>query len=89
MVLSWTRRARGAWLWRDSVDAPLGEAAEQYEIAFGTPDSVYARWELSEPAIEIDAAQLASLLSEVPTGAFRVRQIGDHGISLPLTILVP
>jgi len=32
LTISWIRRARYGGEWRDSVDVPLGEATEQYEI---------------------------------------------------------
>src|SRR3546814_15502306 len=35
LELRWTRRARGAWLWSDGVDAPLHEQSERYQVGFG------------------------------------------------------
>ena len=34
LTLSWTRRARGAWVWLDLVDTPLQEQSEAYSLYF-------------------------------------------------------
>jgi hypothetical protein len=38
LLLSWVRRGRLSGEWRDSVDVPLSEEIEQYDIEFCTPD---------------------------------------------------
>jgi hypothetical protein len=78
--LSWTRRSRQGFAWIDGVDAPLGEAREQYRVTItsGT-DSV----ELSanEPSLLVPAA----ILSTLGTGSatIEVWQIGDFAASRP------
>ena len=82
-IWRWTRRARGAWAWRDEVDVPLGEQVERYEIGFGHPDAVITRWQSTAPSFALASATLASLTAAHPEGGLFVRQIGDHALSLP------
>lgn len=84
--LSWTRRARGAWQWQDSADVPLNEQAEAYTVSFGSETTLVGFWEVSAPELLLDAASFAALLAASPTGAFRVAQRGDRGISAALAI---
>lgn len=88
ITLKWTRRARGAWLWRDGVDTALNEETERWEIALGDPDTPVLRWQTTTSALSITADQIAGL----PTGAphyFAVRQIGRNAASTALRIDFP
>lgn len=88
MSLEWVRRARGAWLWLDGVDAPLNEEAERWEITVGDPDSAVLRWQTTTQALVVTAAQIAGL----PTGTpqyFAIRQIGRNAASNALRIDFP
>lgn len=91
--LEWVRRARGAWNWPDDVDAPLNEAEEQWEIAFGPTDSPTHIWRTTGNSLEItpDLAQsLAQSAALHPdTSRFVVRQVGHQSKSLPLIIALP
>ncbi|MFM5947926.1 MAG: phage tail protein [Novosphingobium sp.] len=87
--LSWTRRARGGWLWLDGVETPLAEQAEAYEITYGLAVDVSARWETFEPRLDLDSAALAALLAAVPQGRFAVRQRGDRALSEALNVAPP
>ena len=87
--LAWTRRARGAWLWLDGVDVPLGESREAWDVTFGLGDSPVARWEPAEAALDLSAAQLAELAVAAPGGRFLVRQRGDAALSQPLVVPLP
>lgn len=78
LTLRWTRRARGAWLWPDGVDAPLHEQAESYLVTFGDPAVPTASWDVSEPRLHLTATDLAGLTAG---GAFHVRQRGTHALS--------
>lgn len=69
LALGWTRRARGAWSWRDGVDAPLVEQAERYVVALGDIAAPLALWELAEPQLTLSAGALAAL----PAGTLTVR----------------
>lgn len=86
LVLAWTRRARGAWLWRDGVDTPLHEETEAYEVSYGPASTPIARWETTLPQLAVTAAALAELASALPGGTFQVRQIGSYALSDPLLL---
>lgn len=88
LVLTWTRRARGAWLWRDGVDAPLHEQAEAYEVSYGPPATPAARWHTTVPGLTVPAATLAELAVTLPGGTFQVRQIGSYALSDPLLLTI-
>ena len=86
LMLRWTRRARGAWLWPDGVDAPLHEQSEAYEVIYGPVSAPLARWEVDAPALILSTATYAAL----PTGeSFRVRQRGSYAVSDFLVIPHP
>ena len=78
LLLEWTRRARGAWFWRDGVEVPLVEETERYEVGAGVPDSPFARWAVTAPVIALSAAELSPLAPGTPLW---VRQIGSHATS--------
>jgi len=82
--LTWVRRARGGWLWRDGVDVPLVEEAEKYLVTYGPPEAPVASWQLSTPALELTAQLVSELQAALPGGSFHVRQLGTHALSLPL-----
>ncbi len=84
LALGWTRRARGAWLWRDGVDAPLVEQTEAYVITFGPMDAPLAVWSVAEPHLVVSGSLAADLAAQLPGGTFAVRQQGTHALSHPL-----
>lgn len=88
IVLNWTRRARGAWLWPDEVETPIHEQSEAYEVSYGPADMPLARWIVAAPTLELPAATLADLTTALPDGAFQVRQIGSYARSEPLLLAV-
>lgn len=79
----WVRRARGAWRWRDGVDAPLAEEREAYRVGFGPVDAPHAAWEVTEPRFTIPATEWAALTGAHPAAQLWVRQIGTGAVSLP------
>ena len=85
-TLRWVRRARGAWLWRDGVDAPLVEQVEAYSVEFGDASATVARWEVGEAQLAIAAAVYLGLIAAIPAGRFWIRQSGTFDVSLPLEI---
>lgn len=89
LTLRWTRRARGNWTWPDLVEAPLREQSEAYSVTYGTASQVVASWELLQPALSLTSAERSNLIAALPHGTFTIRQRGDRGISLPLTISLP
>lgn len=86
IVLSWSRRARGAWLWRDDVDVPLHEESEIYEVSYGPPEAPVARWRTEVPRLSLAAASLADLSAAFPGGTLQVRQIGSYAPSQPVLL---
>lgn len=86
LALAWTRRARGAWSWSDSVEVPLHEETEAYEVSYGPASSPIVRWTTSAPLLAVPAATLAELAAALPGGTFQVRQIGSYALSDPLLL---
>lgn len=88
-VLTWTRRARGAWLWLDERDTPLGETAEAYELTFAEPGQVIRRWETNAPQLLLTASELTELARLGPQARFLIRHRGDRARSDALTVALP
>ncbi|MGB3738520.1 MAG: phage tail protein [Pontixanthobacter sp.] len=82
VAFTWVRRARGAWLWLDRVDAPLNEEVESYAVGIGDADQGRTLFETNEPRIDLPADALNA-------GPVWVRQIGRFGTSPPLVIALP
>ncbi len=79
--LSWTRRSRGAWEWRDEVETPLNEQSEAYRIGIGPVPVPAMVWESAAPYLVIEAGLLALLAAENPGAEIWVRQIGSYALS--------
>lgn len=79
--LSWTRRSRLGWAWRDGGDAPLGEEAEHYALRL----SDQAGWafatetEMPTATVPVDGALAWPVQVEI-------RQQGALGLSRPLSV---
>jgi len=88
LELQWTRRSREGFAWVDEIDAPLGEAQEQYRIAIAGSMSS-PEWLTDRPTLTVPADRLAEIGSGPAVVA--VRQIGDFATSRPaqLTINLP
>jgi hypothetical protein len=84
LELRWTRRARGAWLWADGVDAPLHEQSERYQVTCGPIDAPVAVWSPAEPVLTLPPATLADLAAALAGGELHVRQQGSYALSEPL-----
>jgi hypothetical protein len=54
LQLSWVRRARGGWSWRDGIDVPLVEEAERYIVYLRTGGSGSAHLDGGQPDAEHD-----------------------------------
>lgn len=83
LLLEWTRRARGAWAWRDEVEVPLVEETEGYEVGAGPVDTPLSVWPAAAPTLSLSAGDLAPLASGT---TLWVRQIGSHAASPPLAL---
>lgn len=88
IALAWVRRARGAWLWLDGVDAPLNEESERWEITVGDAATPVLRWQATSAAFVMTAAQISALPAGAPS-YFNVRQIGRNAASMALRIDFP
>ena len=84
--LTWSRRARGQWDWPDTVDIPLVEESEQYEVGVADIDAPVSRWLTDNPCLIIEDSELASLQFAHPGEPIWVRQIGTFGPS-PATLI--
>ena len=89
LSLSWTRRARGAWEWKDGVEVPLQEETEAYQVGYGPTGNPLGLWSVSSNGLTVPAATVAGLHSALAGGAFWVKQIGTQAMSdaLHLTTL--
>jgi len=87
IVLSWTRRSRGAWRWSEGTEIPLVEASELYEVGLGPTDAPIALWQTSVPTLSISEAERDAFLAAAPDGVVWVRQIGSFARSAPLGLI--
>jgi len=78
--LSWVRRSRSGWRWRDGSDAPLGEEAEAYRVTILSASSVSRTQTVTEPWIEATPGERAA-----GPITLTVQQIGSNGLSAPAT----
>lgn len=84
--LRWTRRARGAWIWRDEVDAPLVEGSEAYLVGLGPVEAPSVTWLTQEPALFFATATYNGLAAAHPGHPLWVRQSGTYAMSDPLLL---
>ncbi|GAA0269883.1 hypothetical protein GCM10009127_07360 [Alteraurantiacibacter aestuarii] len=87
IALSWTRRARGAWEWRDGVEVPINEQAEKYLVGIGDTASPAVRWEVTEPCLNLSVPDFEALQSSHAGQVLWVRQVGNHASSAALHLL--
>jgi hypothetical protein len=85
LALSWTRRARGAWEWRDGVDVPLVEEAERYIVTFEAAGMTLRSWTVGANMLTIAPQEMAELRTLGP-GLVLARQQGTFAMSLPLRL---
>ena len=78
-TISWTRRSRIGGAWADSVDVPIGEADERYEIDVATAGGVIVRTILvTTPAASYTTVQRATDgFSEGDAVEFRIYQMSN------------
>jgi hypothetical protein len=85
LELSWTRRSRQGFAWLDGVDAPIGEAREQYSVVIiGSIGSIELA--ADAPELIIPAPTVAGL--GVGSASIEVRQIGDLAASRAAKITI-
>jgi hypothetical protein len=79
--LSWTRRSRLGWDWRDGVDAPLGEERERYRVTVTSGGG--------ERVVESEVPWIALAEAEWAGGGMAsVQQIGSQGLSPAATLIM-
>ncbi|MBH5321546.1 phage tail protein [Aurantiacibacter sediminis] len=86
MSLIWTRRARGSWVWSGTVEVPLVEQSESYEIGLGDPETPRKVWAMAAPEFTLDPPTVSDLQANHPGQPLWVRQIGTFSRSLPLLL---
>ncbi|KLI64851.1 phage tail protein [Aurantiacibacter marinus] len=88
LLLSWTRRSRGAWTWAGTVEVPLNEQTEAYEVGLGDADAPALSWQTSSPSLAFDPATMSRLQSAHSGAVIWVRQIGTFARSHPLFLTI-
>lgn len=88
-MISWIRRSREGWAWRDGVDAPIGEESESYRIDV-TPQGGTARsFTQALPRFVYAAADRATdQLSGATFTTVSISQVGQHNVSVPLSLTI-
>jgi len=66
-TISWVRRGRLDWEWRDYVDTPLGEASESYEIDIMSGSTVKRTLTATSQSVTYTAAQQTTDFGSVQT----------------------
>lgn len=80
LTINWIRRSRQGFAWIDGVDAPLGEAREQYRVVIASAGgSIEITTE--QPSLTVAHGDLAPVATGPAT--VEVTQIGDFGPSHP------
>ncbi len=87
-IVTWTRRSRAGFGWRDAVDVPLGEEREAYRVTHAGAASIAA--DLTEPSYLYSAgARAADGAAGFAAVTIAIAQIGTGGASVPALIAVP
>ncbi len=81
LVCTWVRRARGQWLWAESLELPLVEQEESYLIGYGYEDAPIASWRSPTPSFELSPATQLLLAAQAGGLALWVKQIGTFSNS--------
>lgn len=83
VTISWVRRSRLDAGWRDQVDQPCGESREAWHIAVTPSVAGIGPWDRPSPTLNITGGIMAAL----PSGCtVEIRQVGDFGLSPPLSL---
>ena len=88
-VISWIRRSRDGWFWRDSVDVPLAEQVERYLVTkrvvgrADRSDTVDGTaWTYSDAELSADRGAGAT------QAIIEIRQVGTFGLSPAASITI-
>lgn len=88
ILIAWLRRSRVGAEWRDGVDIPLGEEAEQYHVDILDGGAVIRTLDLSEASLTYSAAQQIEDFGSVQASvAVRIYQVSSYvGRGWPLEV---
>jgi hypothetical protein len=89
IVLSWVRRSRGLYAWPDSVEIPLNEQSESYEVLVEDSEFRAMRWIVGSTTLTVGADIAVNLASDSTRSIFRVAQLGNSAASIALAIPIP
>lgn len=87
LTLSWIRRSRIGFVWRDGVDAPLDERMERYRIGVAA-GAIASEFAADAPGTTFSPAQIALWRAAAATITINIRQAGESAESLPLTTTI-
>jgi Putative phage tail protein len=88
--ISWIRRSREGWAWRDGVDVPIGEESLRFRITQTLSNGTARTAEVdSESYLYNNADRAADVARGATSITFAIQQIGARGLSLPLSITIP
>ena len=89
ILVRWIRRSREGWAWRDDVDAAIGEESEQYRITL-TPQGGTARsfTEVLPHLVYLASERATDQSAGAAFVTFSISQIGQHGVSAPLSLTI-
>ncbi len=85
LSVAWTRRSRLGWNWLDSIDVPLGEESERYQVSIIRDGGASLLLTATAPAMIIPAADVAAIGGSGPLSV-GVAQVGTTAASLPAAV---
>lgn len=90
VTISWTRRSRNGFAWRDEVDVPLSEDAEAYRVTLYVDGVLHADHVVTAPFIKLDTVTMSALRTAALTSIeAAVAQRGALGLSPALRLALP
>lgn len=90
LTISWIRRSRSGWSWNDGVDAPIGEAREDYVVVLEPSVGVIEEFAVNSTQLNLPN-HVVTGWREAGVSSIRIRvsQTGSHARSLPGEINFP
>jgi hypothetical protein len=79
--VSWVRRSRDGWVWRDGVDVPLADEVERYRVTRTAGSEVTVAEVTTSNFVYSAAARSADLARGVSTIRFAIAQMGSAAVS--------
>ena len=89
LTLTWVRRSRDGYAWRDQVDVPLAEESESYALEISAGGNLLLSAHSKVASYALDAAFITGARArDVPELIVTVRQNGRYGLSEPAELHV-